>query len=79
VFKGTQKSLASPGESLMIELEVNQRVNENFELQKLLGNKDYTQLSAAAKKKFGDIIIADPETSVVLRKYLLSERKNIRT
>ena len=74
LFKGPTKAMASPGEAMMIELEINQRVSESLVLQKLLGNKDYTSLSAASKKKFRDIIIADPDTSVVLRKYLMTMR-----
>ncbi len=75
VFKSTTKGFASPGESLMIELEVNQLVNESLELQKILGNKEYAELSATAKKKFCDILVAHPDASVVLRKYLMEKGK----
>ena len=75
VFKSTTKGFASPGESLMIELEVNQLVNESLELQKILGNKEYAELSATSKKKFIDMLVAHPDASVVLRKYLMEIRK----
>ncbi len=73
IFKSQLKKLASPGEAMMIELEINQAVNNSLELQTILGNKDYPDLSKAAKKKFLDYIIAQKDTSMVLKKFLMEQ------
>ena len=78
IFKSQMKNLASPGESPMIELEIIQAVQNSIELQKILGNKEFNELSKAAQKKFMDYIIADKDTSMVLSKFLKEERGNRR-
>jgi len=79
IFKSQMKNLASPGEAPMIELEILQAVNNSLELQKILGNKEYNELSKAAQKKFMDNIIADKNTSMVLSKFLKEQRAKNKT